>query len=103
MERPTRIKGKYPSILYSNDVINRIWHNRYEYKTYSSRSAAYDAIPEIIKYIIKEYNNICCGPMKEPIEKLVTRDLFSLHDAERWFQNGYETEDDYLDHIAYTG
>ena len=101
MDRPTRIIGKYPSILYSNDVVNRIWH-KFEYKTYPSRGAAYDAIPEIIKEIIEKYNNIVNFP-KKAIEKLVTADLFSLKDAENWFQSGWESEDDYLDYIAYTG
>ena len=56
----------------------------------------------IIKHIIEEYYNIVNFP-KDPIETLVTPDLFSLKDAEGWFQRGYESEDDYLDHIAYTG
>lgn len=101
MDRPTRIIGKYMSILYSNDIVNRIWY-KFEYKVYPNRSAAYAAIPEIIKHIIKEYNCIVNFP-KEPIEKLVTADLFSLRDAESWFQDGFKSEDDYLDYIAYTG
>ena len=94
MDRPTRI---LTTKTFDEDC-RYMWMYLYEWKDliskcYKNRSEAYEAIDKFIKKYKKH-------PLYKKRYKL-SNDCFALQDAEKYFQEGFDNKDEYLDYCAY--